>query len=144
MGPRIYSEYVPRPPDVVWAFLSDLRNDSRWRGEIKHVDLIEGAPGAAGSRYVETVEWQGTRSEVTLEAEESVKGRRLVVVSNGPGYRSRSSWTFEPRAGGTLVTLVFSLDTEGALVLVTPLVRGLVEGWLERDLPRLQGHLSTA
>jgi hypothetical protein len=51
-------------------------------------------------------------------------------------------WTFEPQGGMTLVTLVFSFEAAGPLHLAEPFMWKILAGWLERDLPLLEGHLS--
>jgi len=140
----VYSQPIARPPEAIWSFLADLRNDVSWRSEITAVELVSGTPREAPATYRESVESEGLRAEVTLTVSESVRGSRLVILGAGPGYRSRSAWRFEPHDGGTLVTLAFSLETSGAVHLAEPLMWGLVTRWLERDLPRLEGHLSVA
>lgn len=138
----LYSQPIARPPAAVWAYLADLRNDVAWRAEIKRVELIEGSPRELAARYREIVAWQGMEAEAILTIVDSVEGSRLVVTSDGPGYRSRSSWRFEPHPTGTLVMLSFSLETTGTLHLAEPVLWSIVTNWLARDLPLLEGHLS--
>lgn len=143
MQPKVFTQVVCAAPDAVWWFLSDLRNDTAWRHEIKLVELVSGEPHEPGSRYRETVVWNDIDAEVELTVAESVPASRLVIVSDSAGYRSRSAWSFDPRSGkGSLVTLVFAIEASGALRLVEPAMAALVTGWLERDLRLLEGHLS--
>ena len=144
MSQSVYTQPINRPPDAVWSFLADLRNDAAWRPEITAVELMSGRPRESSARYRETVTWEGLKAEVILTIAESVAGSRLVILSDGPGYSSRSAWRFEPHGEGCLVTLSFSLETTGAVHLTEPFMWGVVTGWLERDLPRLEGHLSVA
>ena len=142
MRQAVFMQSFARSPESIWAFLADLSNDTSWRQEIFSVKHVSGTRMEAGAEYLETVAWQGLRSEVTLTIQESVPGSRLVVGSEGPGYNSTSRWTFEPQGEGSLVTLVFVLETTGPVHLAEDLIWGVISRWLERDLPRLEGHLS--
>ena len=141
MRTAVYTEPIARTPAEVWEFLTDRRNDVRWRREIVDVELIEGDPRVPGARYREIVEWEGIKSKVELTVPETSPGKRVVILSDDPGYRTRSVWTFEPQGETTLVTLSFSFEATGALSLAEPLLWKLVSRWLERDLPLLEGHL---
>jgi hypothetical protein len=141
MQSRALTQRVTQSPHAVWWFLADLRNDVLWREEIVDVELVSGAPRQTSAVYRESVRWQQFQADVTLSLVESVDPSRLVVASEGTAYRSRSLWTFEPLGRDTLVTLVFAMEASGAFTLAEGLITDMVARWLERDLPRLQGHL---
>lgn len=125
----------------MWEFISDRRNDARWRREVVEVELVEGEPHLPGARFREVIKWEGVKSEIELTVTESVPEKRVVILSDDPGYRTRSVWTFEPQGEATLVTLSFSFEATGALRLAEPMLWGIASRWLERDLPLLEGHL---
>jgi hypothetical protein len=141
MRRMVFTQPIARPAELIWGFLSDLCNDRRWRQEIQAVELVSGTRGGAPATYRETVEWRGLKADATLTVTEAVEGRYIVILSEGKGYTSRSNWRFEPHSTGTLVSLVFSLETSGAVHLAEPVMWEMVTGWLERDLPMLEGHL---
>jgi hypothetical protein len=45
------SAHVPVPPDRLFAFVSDTRNDPSWCPNVETVDLIEGEGVAVGTRF---------------------------------------------------------------------------------------------
>lgn len=47
----VYTQRMDKPPEVVRAFISDLRNDCAWREEVKASEIVSGAPTAAPARY---------------------------------------------------------------------------------------------
>lgn len=141
MQSRELTQRIAQSPHAVWWFLADLSNDVLWREEIVDVELVSGAPRQTSAVYRESVRWQQFQADVTLSLVESVDPSRLVVASEGTAYRSRSLWTFEPFGRETLVTLVFAMEASGAFTLAEGLIADMVARWLERDLPRLQGHL---
>ena len=45
------STHVPAPPDQVFAFVSDTRNDPYWCPNVERVELVEGQGVAVGTRF---------------------------------------------------------------------------------------------
>jgi hypothetical protein len=141
MQSEVYIEQMACPPETVWAFLADLRNDRLWRQEVEKVEVLSGTPPDAPATYRETVKWQGVATEVTLEVMESVPGRSLALAVEGPGYRSRSKWMFDPHPEGSIVSLTIEFEATGVVRLAETAMWSILTGWLERDVPRLHGHL---
>ena len=125
------------PPEVVWHFLADLRNDVTWRGEVIRVELAAGAPYIAGATYLEHVEWEGIEAEASLVVTEVVDGSRLVVVADDPSYRSVFTWQFIGDSSGTDLLLEMTLEASGTMRLVEPFLWAILNRWLERDLETL-------
>lgn len=144
MRREVFTAHIAQTPDVIWAFLADLRNDKKWRHEIAEVELVAGQPGTAPATYREVVKWESASAEITLTVSEAVCCSHLLILSDGPGYQSASRWSFDPSGDGTIVTLAFSFKTFGAVHLTEQLLWAVVTGWLSRDLPLLEGHLLAA
>lgn len=142
MHRRVYTDTVSCSPQVVWAFLADLRNDKRWRLEVDEVEVLSGNPPFAPATYRESLRWAGLHGQAVLQVTESTPGSRLVIEVNGDGFSSRSSWTFEPGGDGTIITLNFSLEATMVMGMTELVLWGLATGWLSRDLPLLQGHVT--
>jgi hypothetical protein len=49
--PVSVSTHVPAPPDQVFAFVSDTRNDPYWCPNVERVELVEGQGVAVGTRF---------------------------------------------------------------------------------------------
>jgi hypothetical protein len=144
MRQKLYVQPIAKTPESVWAYIADLRNDRLWRREVTAVRLLSGSPPAP-AEYEATVEWEGLKANVALRVVESVRGRRVVIETGGEGgsdYYSRAVWTFEPQGDGTLASLSFSFEARGPLHVAEPFMWPAVSGWLERDLPALEAHLS--
>lgn len=45
------SAHIPAPPDIVFAFVSDTRNDPYWCPNVERVELVEGQGVAVGTRF---------------------------------------------------------------------------------------------
>jgi hypothetical protein len=49
--PVSVSAHIPAPPDVVFDFVSDTRNDALWCENVETVDLVEGSEIEVGTRF---------------------------------------------------------------------------------------------
>jgi len=45
------SAHIPAPPDIVFAFVSDTRNDPYWCPNVERVELVEGHGVSVGTRF---------------------------------------------------------------------------------------------
>lgn len=129
-----YECRLSHEPNIVSAFVADLRNDAKWRQEIVDVELRSGTPGEAGAEYIEHVEWEGLRAHTSLKVTEVEPGMRVNLVGQDPGMRASFNYRFELAEDGTLLKLSVSLETMGALRLMEPFMWGIITRWLERDL----------
>jgi uncharacterized protein YndB with AHSA1/START domain len=113
MGDFSLTIAVEQPPAIVFAFIGEPTNMTRWYDAVDHVamtprqdiglsatfEITRSLPGGRASNLVEIVEYESTR-RVTLESRD------------GPTpfqYR----YTLEPTASGTLLTLDGRITTAG-------------------------------
>ena len=107
--PVTVSVFVPAPPDDVFAYVSDSRNDPEWCPNVGEVDQVSGSGVEVGARYqfVQTVSSRGRdlKSDVVAEVTEledfsiawKVVDRfqerkiRLEVTPEGEGSRVRQT-----------------------------------------------------
>ena len=98
---------VAADPERVYALISDIRNMPRWSPETIRTRWTKGATGpAVGARFRGTNRWHFIRWTTTAEIEAAAPGREFtfVTVMEGDKKRTRWSYTFEPKDGGTLMT----------------------------------------
>ena len=95
---------IARPPDEVFAFVSDPTKLSAWQDAEEVQQLTEG-PVRAGTRFREVHKAMGRRRVELTEVVECDPGRLFHIrVVEGPPVDGR--WEFAPaRGGGTRVTL---------------------------------------
>ncbi len=111
---------VSRPPAEVFAYVADPRNTPRWRPSVLAVTHLL-PPVAVGSTFGEVVNFMGRKTfgmrVAVLEA-----GRRIVMTTeSGPGVRPKQTYTFEPVADGTRLTVRADVQTSGVFRLLQPL-----------------------
>lgn len=107
--PVTVSVFVPAPPDEVFAYVSDSRNDPKWCPNVGQVTQVAGDGVELGARFqfVQTVSTRGRelRSDVVAEIteldERSIAWKvvdrfqerkiRLEVTADGEGSRVRQT-----------------------------------------------------
>jgi uncharacterized protein YndB with AHSA1/START domain len=103
---------VDRPPDQVFAFFTDPRNDQKWRTHVKEI-AAEGQP-RVGSKVHQVVDGPGGRG---IAADIEVTGyeaptRYAFKVIAGPA-RPVGEFRFAPSGGGTEVQFSLSAELSG-------------------------------
>lgn len=139
--PVTVSAHIPAPPDEVFAFVSDTRNDPLWCENVESVDLIEGNQVEEGTRFrfhqhldrpgAERVQFDvdvevidiGERS-ITWLAKDRFQTREISLVVNPDGSGSRI----------TQVTKATFLRPPGTAKWLYPLLARRIFGKQFRDL----------
>ena len=128
---------VNRAPGEVFAFLSDLENDPRWRREWVDARAVTEGDLRVGSRSVLVGRALGRRFDVEYEVIELVPNRTI-------GWRGRSgpmpllfSRAVEPTNDGTRVTFVYQVEEGRLNRFLWPLLARVGRRQLEGDLPAL-------
>lgn len=135
---------IGRPPEAVWAMITDYASDQRWRPGISEMTPDPPGPPAVGTRVREVLE-TGGRSYVT----------ESIVTSVGPGMTYRfagtgttggveGSRTVAPiGSDAALFTYRVELTLTGSYRLVRPLVGATMRKGLRSDLDRLRAILES-
>jgi uncharacterized protein YndB with AHSA1/START domain len=111
MAPIVSKFEIARPPDEVYAYMTDLSRFPEWQYDVTRVRIDGAGPLGVGTRFATTrrigrVE-QTTVQEIT---EVDPPSRWAARGVDGP-FRPNATVTIEPRGTGSLVTV--ELDFEG-------------------------------
>jgi uncharacterized protein YndB with AHSA1/START domain len=113
MAPIVSNIDIARPPEVVYAHVTDPSRFPQWQHDVVRVRIQGGGQPGVGSRFttirrIGRVE-QATTQEITeLDAPRSWVARGV----DGP-FRPSAAITVEPLNGGTGSRVTFALDFEG-------------------------------
>ena len=112
---------INRPLEEVFAFLSNLENNLKWRSGMIKAEKISDGPIGVGTTYRLINSLFGQQVEGEVVVIEYELNRKYVTV-NKSGLQIKTQRMFEPVEGGTRVT--FSVETElgGFFKLVEPLM----------------------
>ena len=99
------SVVINRPLADVFAFVSDPRNDSKWRRDVVAVRSTSNRPPAVGSTFTWVVKPPaGREDEMEIELAEYEPHRRVRIRAMSGAMRPELTYLFEPVGGATRVT----------------------------------------
>jgi uncharacterized protein YndB with AHSA1/START domain len=136
---------VARPPEVVFDWVTDPANLSKWQTTKTEVEVLNGGPPRRGMRIRERTKPRvGKTFDMVTEFAEFDRPRRLRVdVAEGP-YPVDGTWTFEPDGEGTRVHFAAEGEQKGMMKLLGPLMPRLLarefRGYHEHLRRRLEGE----
>ena len=121
---------INRPIDEVFAFVTNLHNETRWQPEIKLVTLQ--GPLQAGSTFRELRVTFGRTYDWQFRITEFDPPHRITIDTLSGTARYRGSRIFAAVAGGTKVTEIGELEMPRFLRVLNPLF-----SWLSKRPLRL-------
>jgi hypothetical protein len=104
--PVTVSAFVPAPADVVFAFVSDTRNDPVWCPNVSAVEQLAGDGVDVGSRFRfhQSVEMRGRRLDSEVEVEVVAIGDGVIEWRVEDRFQTRDvALRVEPADGGATV-----------------------------------------
>lgn len=116
---------VDRPPEEVWAVVSDLSTHLDWRPALVEFRQVSDGPLGVGSRIREVLRWRG-RELVLDDVVTAFEPTRHFGLSGGwKAAEFDLDLLLEPEGDGTLVTFEWPLRPKSVLMrLATPLLGG--------------------
>jgi len=112
MAPLESTVEIDRPPDEVFAYVTDPSRFGEWQRDVVAVRHEGGRPGAVGSRFTTTRRIGGSERTMTQEVTEASAPRRWAARAVDGPVRPSATVAVEPLGGGGS-RVTFSLDFEG-------------------------------
>ncbi|BAD55117.1 SRPBCC family protein [Nocardia farcinica] len=132
---------IDRPPSTVAAYAADPANVPRWYANIHEVRWVSEPPLRTGSQLEFAAQFLGRRLVYTYEVTEYVPGSLLVMrTARGP-FPMETSYTWEPTAAGTRMTLRNRGEPAGFSRVLAPVLESAVRRANRADLARLKAEL---
>jgi carbon monoxide dehydrogenase subunit G len=125
------SIYIDRPPEVVFDFVADERNEPRYNPKMTTVALLTEEPIGVGSRFGSTLMSRARPVTMTVEFTEFVRPRRLALVSTAGAMDTVGALSFAPSGRGTLMTWSWNIRLRGLAKVASPVV-----AWMGRRQER--------
>lgn len=112
---------IARPPEDVFDFVADERNEPRYNPEMTAVEKLTDGPIGVGTRWRATVVSHGRPLSMEIEVTEFSRPSRLGSVTRMTTAHITGALTFAPAAGGTVMNWSWNLEPKGAMRLLGPL-----------------------
>jgi uncharacterized protein YndB with AHSA1/START domain len=143
-GPRALSkgfstrERIDRPPEEVWAYLTDFRNAKDWMKGIEDLAPLGKGPIEIGTRL--SFKARGKEREARVTALEP--GRQIALTSTQGGVTATYTYALAPDGDGTEVTLEAVCRATGAWRLLHPVIAMAMKQSDSSQLANLKSAMS--
>lgn len=137
-----HSVIIHRPLPEVFAFVTDLRNETRWQPEIRSVTL-EG-PLASGATFRESRVSFGRRFDWRFRITSYQAPDYITIETIEGAAPYRGTRRFEAIGGSTRVTESGELELPGPLAVLTPVAQLLAKRPLRVAYARLKTILESS
>jgi len=112
------SEFIDRPPEMVWDMLTDLSRATEWMPGISDIQQMTEGPIGRGTRLGFNARGRAHETQVT----EFEAGRRLTLASNQGGVTATYAYKIEPEGSGSRVSLDAACVARGLWRVLHPLI----------------------
>lgn len=137
------SVIINRPQEVVFAFVANPENETKWQADLVEAKFTTNGTVGIGSKGRDRRQFMGKPVETTWEVTEYQPDHKMAFrVITGP-IPFHGAYLFEPVAGGTKFTFSAWAKTKGLSKLFDPLVNRMGRKQYERDLAALKAVLET-
>jgi uncharacterized protein YndB with AHSA1/START domain len=113
MAPVVASAEIARPPEEVFAYVTDPSRLCEWQWGVVSGRMEGGGPPAAGSRFTTTTRIGGAEQVSTLEITEFSPPQRWAARGVDGPVRVIVQVTVDPLGDGTQSRVTLALDFEG-------------------------------
>ena len=120
---------IARPPEEVYAVVSDLRRGPEWQPSLVRVDVERG---------VEVRKVAGQEREASFDVTRNEAPRLFEIVSHASPVRAWATFELEPAGAGTRVGFALVLELSGPLRFAGRMIRGRAEHETRENLQRLK------
>jgi carbon monoxide dehydrogenase subunit G len=112
-----------RPPDEMFAYLSDFSTTQEWDPGVIEAERLGDAPVREGTEFRLLASFLGRQTPITYRIVEYDPPHAVTFRGENSTVVSLDRITFEPSDGGTRITYDAQLALKGPLKLAGPLLR---------------------
>lgn len=128
---------LDRPPEVVFDYIADVRNELSWQKDMKRAEKITEGPVGDGTVFETDYRLFGP---MRLTLEDMRRPQHLVFVGEGPRMWMRFVLDVAPKDAGSTVRFQLDMRPRGVLSPLAPLLRL----GLPRELAKRPGQFRAA
>lgn len=114
--------FINRPPEAVFDYVADERNEPTYNPRMLSAELVTVGPIGTGSRFRATMGPAARPREMTVELTGFQRPERLDSVTSTAGMRIEGGVRFERQGRGTRMSWSWRLHPSGPLRVLGPVV----------------------
>ena len=143
MPPIVHDIEINRPPDSVFAYVTDPSRFAEWQDDVAGSHREDDGPPRRGSRIVTTRRIARTTFTQVQEITEIAAPRVWAVRAVEGPIRAHARITVEPLRDGAASRVTFALDFDGPGIgkLLVPQIRRMTEKQAPRSYRNLKQRL---
>ncbi len=115
--------HIDSPSTTVFDLFADLRNETRWNGDISKVELTSGEPIGVGSQFI--VEDKRGEHETTITVFD--RPERVEFAMNSKAMDVAIKYTFTETDGTTTAVGNFDAEPKGFMKILLPLLMPMIK-----------------
>jgi len=135
---------IGRPPEVVFDFVADERNEPSFNPRMVRAELVSGEPIGSGTRFRAAAKSMGRVLEMTLEYTRYERPSRLDSVTYMASAGMRGTLRFEPVPAGTRMRWSWDVEPRGFVKFLAPIVTRIGQRQEQRIWASLKRHLEAS
>lgn len=134
---------IARPPEEVWAVVSDPTTHTSWRPDLVEFRQVSDGPLTVGSKIHEIIGFRGKQIEIDDVVTAFEPSHRLAVKGGWEAADFELDFLLEPEGdGATLVTMDWPLYPKSLLMkLAAPFLKGKMESSTAEELEGLKRYV---
>lgn len=139
-----FSFHVPRPPEVVFDFLSDLERAPQWAEALASVERTTPGDLGTGTRYRGSIVLAGRSESGEIEIIEFERPRAFAYAGQGGPARFTAHFELLTVTGGTQLDHRYSLQLSGIAKMMEPMLRPKLEENAASAMAALRAAIESA
>ncbi len=132
---------IGRPPDEVFDFVADQRNEPAFNPRMVRAEKLSAGPVGKGTRFRSAVRSMGTTADMLIELTGYDRPARLASVTTMAGSRISGTITFGAIPAGTVMHWSWTVQPKGPLRLLKPLITRIGSRQERQIWANLKSHL---
>ena len=139
------SVVIERPPEEIFAYVSDLRNIPEWGALSGEMRKETEGPPEVGARYSAEITFLGRRLVIPYEVGAYEPPQLFAFRSLRGPFHDGYTYTFEEEpGGGTRFSMAIEMQPEGFLRVIGPLLEMMTQRYyFRKELKTLKGLLES-
>lgn len=113
---------IERPPEVVFDYLADQRNEVEYNPEMIRSEKMTNGPIGVGTRFAATVKSRGRPTDMLIEGTEFDRPARFGTRTSMSSADIEGVLTLARQGAGTRMSWAWQLRPKGALKVLRPLM----------------------
>lgn len=134
---------IERPPDEVFAFISDFEKNSLWQAGVQKAWFTSNGPFGVGSTYTQLSRFLGRNIEFHFEVSRFEPNKVVEFKTTSGTFPVHIIRAVEPAPEGTRVHAVIEGEASGIFRLAAPILDRVTQRQIESDYARLKTVLES-